>query len=315
MKNLLPSPLPLAARCLRDAVIILGLCCAVAPALAQGVNFNDGNDNGWTRMDPIQQALEANFGAPQPAFVTWSFPDGGYRLQSDPSPDATLLGPSRGGSYWTNAIYTYTNFYASVDVRPWGTNVNQAVGLLGRMQAYSGSGATFAYTLTYEPGVQDFQLTSFNGGDFVVLTVQKADLSPTNSHRIVFTGIDQALEGRIYVLPDVTNPVATITATDSTYSIGWCGILVFSINNAATDATYDNYLALPEPPASLSISRSGTDVSVSWPIGLVSYTLQSNSVLPAANWSSITNGITQSSGQHIYKTAPTSSAFYRLLMN
>ena len=314
MKQILRSSRLVAARCLRAAIIIPALCWAVAPAFAQVINFNDGTDKNAVRMDPIQQALEATYGPPQSAFAAWSFPEGGYRLQSDVSPDPAL-GPSRGGSYWTNAIYTYTNFYVSVDVRPWGTNENQAVGILGRIQDYSGGGATFAYTLSYEPGVQDFQLTSFNGGDFVVLNVQKVDLSPTNSHRLVFTGTGESLEGRIYALPDGINPVATITAKDANYSLGWCGILVFSINNAATDATYDNYVALPEPPPSLSITRSGAEVWVSWPVGLINYTLQSNSVLPAVNWTPITNGITQSGGQYSYKTTPASTAFYRLMTN
>ena len=86
-------------------------------------------------------------------------------------------------------------------------------------------------------------------------------------------------------------------------------------NNAATDATYDNYVALPEPPTSLSITQTGNEVWVSWPVGLLNYTLQSNSVLPGVSWTSITNGITQSSGQYIYKTIPSTSAFYRLMTN
>jgi hypothetical protein len=285
------------------------------PAAAQSDNFNDGNDNGWVRMDPIRQALDFIYGPPQAAYATWSLTNGGYRIQSAESPDPYNLGPSRGGSYWTNASYTYTNFYAGVDVRPWGTNVNQAVGILGRVQDYSANGAAFAYTLTYEPNVQDFQITVFNGGGFAPLTAAKVNLSPTNSHRLVFTGAGDTLEGRIYVLPDVFNPVATVSASDATYSSGWCGLLVFSAGNAATDATYDNYLALPEPPASLAITPAGNAVWVSWSVGLLSYTLQSSAALPATNWTAITNGITQSGGQFIYKTIPSGGAFYRLLMN
>lgn len=313
MKYILRSSLVVAARSLRAAVIFTGLCWGVVPAFAQVVNFNDGSDANAVRMDPIQEAL----GGPSqaPAFVTWSFVDGGYRIQSDVSPDQ-VLGPSRGGSYWTNAIYTYTNFYVSVDVRPWGTNMNQAVGILGRIQDYSGGGAIWAYTLTYEPFARDFQLTAFNGPDpFTVLAVQKVDLWPTNSHRMVFTGVGESLEGRIYVLPDTANPVATITATDSTYTAGWCGILVFSIDNFATDATYDNYVALPEPPPSLSITRSGNEVWVTWPVGVANYTLQSSGVLPAVDWTPITTGITQSGGQNIYKTTPVGTAYYRLTTN
>jgi hypothetical protein len=287
-------------------------------ALAQVDNFNDGNDNGWVRTDPIREALEFVTGQPMPPFAHWSFPDGGYRIQSDPSPDAGALGPSRAASYWTNAAYTYTNFYASVEIRPWGTNVDQAVGLLGRLQSYSQYGQTYAYTLTYEPNVSDFQITRFEGGAFTPLAAVKATLSPTNSHRMVFTGVGDVLEGRIYVLPDVVNPVAIVTVTDSSdlhFTEGWCGVLVFSIRNVATDATYDNYAALPAPPPSLSVARVASEVWVSWPVGPINYTLQSSGALPAATWGSITTGITQSGGQNTYKATPSGKTFYRLVTN
>src|SRR5262249_36264177 len=52
-------------------------------------DFNDGNDDGWTRYSPL-----APFGAPG----TFSFPSGGYRIQAAPSPDLAALGPGRAGS-------------------------------------------------------------------------------------------------------------------------------------------------------------------------------------------------------------------------
>jgi hypothetical protein len=313
MKHLLRSSRPVAARYLRAAILIPALCWAVVPAFPQGVNFNDGTDQGAVRMDPIQDALGGPTQAP--AFATWSFTNSGYRIQADVSPDAGSLGPARAGSYWTNDIYTYTNFYVSVDVRPWGAVTNQAVGILGRIRDDSGGGYVYAYTLTYEPYVGDFQISAYNGGYYQQLTVTNLSLSPTNMHRMVFTGAGDSLEGRIYEYPDLVNPVATVSVTDSTYTIGWCGLLVFSNPNDACDATYDNYVALAEPPTSLSITQSGSEVSVSWPVGPVNYTLQSNSVLPALNWTSITNGITQSGGQYVYKTTAAGTVFYRLVSN
>ena len=315
MKHIL-SPSSSTLRRLRVVMLVPVLCCAILPAPAQVVNFNDGTDKGAVRMDPVQDALIAIYGAPQPSFGTWSFPNGGYEITAAVPPDPSL-GQPRAGSYWTNDIYTYTNFYASVDVRPWGINTNQAVGILGRIQSYSGSGYVYTYTLTYEPYVGDFQLSAFNGNSYDQLSVTNLHLSATNAHRMVFTATDNVLQGLIYEYPDVVNPAATVSYTDSgyTYTGGWCGLLVFSNPNDACDATYDNYLALPEPPTSLSVTNSGNQVWVSWPVGQVNYTLQSNAVLSSASWTSITNGIIQSGGQNIYKTTPSGFTFYRLMTN
>src|SRR5438045_8216546 len=46
---------------------------------AQSDDFNDGNDNGWTRYDPLG---DAGVG-PQ---ATFTFPDGGYRIRATKSP-------------------------------------------------------------------------------------------------------------------------------------------------------------------------------------------------------------------------------------
>ncbi len=316
MRNTIISQRETACRTICRRLLLLALLLTgVFQMRAQNNNFNDGNDNGWVRSDPVQEILQLIYQTPQPAFASWSFPNGGYRIQSSPSPDMANLGPSRAGSYRTNDVYTYTNFYLSVDIRPWGDTTNQAIGVLARIQpGYSGYGQTFAYTLTYEPYVRDFQITAFNNA-ILQLTVQKVDLSPTNSHRMVFIGNADYLEGRIYVLPDVSNPVATISTTDSTFAGGWCGLLVFSNPNEATDATYDNYLAMPEPPLSLTISTAGTEVSVSWPAGLLTYTLQTSSVLQGTAWTPITTGITQSNGVFTYKTTASGPAFYRLVTN
>jgi len=51
--------------------------------------FDSGTDTGWTHLEP-----SAAFGAPG----TFSFPNGGYRIQASASPDPLNLGPGRAGS-------------------------------------------------------------------------------------------------------------------------------------------------------------------------------------------------------------------------
>src|SRR2546430_9566807 len=73
------------------ALIVVALCCLLSLGARAQIsdNFDDGNDGGWTRYDPL-----APFGAP----ATFSFPNGGYRIQAPASPDPVVLGTGRAGS-------------------------------------------------------------------------------------------------------------------------------------------------------------------------------------------------------------------------
>jgi hypothetical protein len=72
---------------------------------------------------------------------------------------------------------------------------------------------------------------------------------------------------------------------------------------------------MPEPPPSLSVTNQGSEVWVSWPAGLLTYTLQTSSEMPATTWTPITTGISQTNGIFTYKAAPSITALYRLKTN
>src|SRR5436190_12136740 len=118
---------------------------------AQSDNFNDGNDTAnpaWTHYEPL-----SGFGAGG----TWTFPGGNsYHLQAlTPSPDPGTLGPARVASILTNV---YSKFYISVDVLDWDDNLDQAFGILARLENI-GLGTTTGYVFTYQAGDHDVSIS------------------------------------------------------------------------------------------------------------------------------------------------------------
>ena len=111
-------------------------------------DFNNGNDNGLTRYDPL---------APYGSGSTFTFPvlgpgNDGYRLTSGPSADPNLLGPTRVGALAENA--TFTDFRESVDIVGWNASLEQGFGLVARVSNI-GLGTSNAYYLHYNPQTAD----------------------------------------------------------------------------------------------------------------------------------------------------------------
>ena len=124
----------------------LVLCLAVGllafTSAARGAqitdDFNDGNDSAnptWTRYDPL-----AAFGSP----ASFGFPNGNsYRIQTPGFPTSPAGAP-RAASYLNNQ--NYSTFSISVDVLDWNNSINQAYGVLARLNSV-GLGATTGYAL------------------------------------------------------------------------------------------------------------------------------------------------------------------------
>src|SRR5688572_26097651 len=107
------------------AILILAAVGFTGTAMGQSIfdDFNDGNDNGWTRISPL-----GGFGAAG----TYSFPGGNsYQIFAPVSPQFNPLGPGRAASFRMDL--TYTNFYQTVDLVNWDTTKNSMVmGMLAR---------------------------------------------------------------------------------------------------------------------------------------------------------------------------------------
>src|SRR5687767_11822062 len=100
-----PTPKPHGCDMKRTALLFLApaiILSTLLPAVAQRDNFDDGDDMGWIKYDPLGTV---GLG-PQ---ATYSFPNGGYRIQASRN---TLIpaaaGPARAGSYRPDV---YSDFY------------------------------------------------------------------------------------------------------------------------------------------------------------------------------------------------------------
>jgi hypothetical protein len=274
-------------------------------------NFNDGDDTNpapaWNRYNPIGTG-------------SWSFPGGNtYRIQSAASPNPATFGQGRAGSIHPG---TFGDFYTAADVVAWDDTIHQVFGVLARVGT-PGPGTTTGYMFTHDRGNPasstsgDMDIVRLDNEAATSLPTVGSDsihLEPGKQYRFAFTGTGDTLIGQVYLLPDTSVPVVTITATDTAYSSGASGLVV--ANNASptydgpADATFDNFLATTGEPR-ISISVAGGVVTLTWP--MIPFTLQSTPTLTSANWTPITDGITQVGSMNAY-TVPAGggSLFYRL---
>jgi hypothetical protein len=290
---------PICAQCntgliRRRAKILAAFAAAVLSLLplgdvwAQSDNFNDNNDTGWTQYDPIA-------GVVPPGIATYTLTNGTYRIQTVPSPlplpPPNGVGPGRAGSLCQDV--TYTDFYVAVDVVGWNPDLNQAFGILARVRDV-GLGQTDGYALTWARDGQDLDITRIlnenpTGGEVTVSGNDKIPLVLGHSYRFVFIGTGPTLTGRVYELPNDTTPLTEIVGADTAYADGYSGLVLYdntSTGSGSTDATFDNYLALPEEPPRLSFSNfvEAQEMEVTWPNSYTGYVLESSPVLPATTW-------------------------------
>lgn len=275
--------LALAAGCL--------LAGSVSTAIAQGLSddFNDGNDAGWTRYDPIGS---------HPSFPdqgTWTFPDGHYRIQAPISPLPAAVGPGRVGSLRPEI---YTDFYVAVDIVDWNESADQAIGLMARLSDV-GLGRSDGYAMTYQVPDHDVDITRFTdeattGGSVTLSGEDSVTLVPGKSYRFAFIGKGSLLIARVYELPDTLNPIMEASGVDATYTSGQCGLLVFDNSNGAgvADATFDNYFATDVEPPRIKMTDLGFGAwELSWPAEASQFVLQSSTGLTgsAANWTDVSS--------------------------
>lgn len=291
----------------------LGMVALPGALQAQSDDFNDGDDAGWTRYDPIASAVG---GIPQ---NTWSFPDGGYRLQASPTPGAAL-GPGRAGSLRQDV--TYSDFYVTADLVKWDANRTNAYGLVARVQPALVLGQTSGYIFGYVSGdhylaiirIDGERTRSIPGSPPVLLR-----LDTNQTYRLTFTGRGARLTGRVFTPDDPFNPVAVLTASDSRYAQGTAGLLAFAVNAGTfgpMDVTFDNYTATDREPPRLAASLSiFGELSVSWPVFEgEGFTLQCTGSLGApVVWTDVTANINVLGDQNVYDAgSPGVNKFYRL---
>jgi hypothetical protein len=235
---------------LLSAYLLIAASSLVSAATTITDDFNDGNDNGWTRESPL-----AAYGAGG----VFTFPGGNsYQMSAPASPSPSLLGPARVGS--VRYDQSYTSFFVQADILGWDAdNPAMAMGLVARGGNF-GLGTTTGYFLAISAsGVFDINRTT--GESPVPLPGSTSvSLDVNASYRLVFSGNGSVLTGQIYNLTDLINPIATIGTVDSTYSSGYSGLFVYdgsaAANRTAT-AVFDNYLSAIPEPSTLSLLALG----------------------------------------------------------
>lgn len=201
-------------------------------------DFNDGNNVGWTDGSPL-----AGFGAT----TTYSYPGGNtYRIQIGASPSPTTLGPSRGGSYRSDA--NYTQFAAKIDLLNWtlGGGTSMIAGLLARVNNI-GLGTTNGYSISYSTAGIAY-LSRITAEVPTTLVSTPVSLTSGTGYQFSFTGNGADLLGEIYALSNLTTPLVSLSYSDATYSSGVTALLVYDSSSAATanhtpSATFDNYVS------------------------------------------------------------------------
>lgn len=251
-------PLPL------TIAVVLSLGAAPSAAQAQSYNFDNGNDTGWTHLNPL-----GKFGVS----ASYSFPDGGYRM-SLPAFNHPQLSYSRAASLLEGT--SYSEFHESVDATAWSPNTS--FGLLARV-GNIGLGQTTGYSFFYN-SQQSRLFVAFHVAEVAYSysgTSVPMTLDPQKQYRMTFDGIGNDLTGSIFDLAHPGAALATISITDHAttnppdntthlpYLSGFSGLLLANVVGPAS-VTYDNYSvsAVPEPMSTGIASGFGLVALAAW---------------------------------------------------
>ncbi len=273
----------------------------LVPGFGQTDDFNDGNDTGWTRLDPIGEIINS-------PYAGYQVQSGLYRLSCDPTPDPQA-GPARVASYRADQVYG--DFLVVVDVVSWNAALDQAIGILARVQANPGPGATSGYSLNYQPVDQDIEINRLTGETPFNLMRVTLNLPPGDSYRFVFQGRGNQLTAAVFNLAEPLLPLVTLSATDGAYSAGYCGLFAFDASGTgAVNATFDSYGAGPALIPALDFAAEAGEFTVRWPRLTGAWHLETGTGL--TDWADVTAG-GGVLGEGLFFTAPVSGRrFYRL---
>jgi hypothetical protein len=226
------------------SLILIHAFATAAEAAPIQDDFNDGNDNGWTRFNPLS-FVGAN--------TTFTFPNGAYRISSEASPDPAALGPARGASLRLDQ--TYSDFTASVDLVDLDlTPADTDLGLLARVREPA-IGTLDGYAFTYDVGGGVLSLIRITDEVDTLLDSRPFFLNLSLRYRLTLSGSGPDLTATLEEVDNLGLILAVLTAQDTTYTEGNIGLLVYddsASGRESTSGTFDNFTAtVPEPSTSL----------------------------------------------------------------
>ena len=258
-------------------ILSLFIACSAAGVPPFSDDFNDGNDDGWIHYEPLAGLAAGGVG-------TWSFPTGAYRLQATAALAPAQTGPARVGSYRTNI---FAEFEVRMDLVHWPTNLDQLFGVTSRIRE-PGRGTTDGYAFAFETRIGRqptgrLQILRLLNEGSTVLASADLNLIPGNRYRFVFTGLLSQLKGQLFDVTNTAVAVATLMATDTTYTTGTAGLFIYDTGtggNHSVDFTIDNFSAAPPSPK-LNITTDGPTetVFVTWPAWAAGFALEASTDL------------------------------------
>ncbi|MES2707750.1 MAG: hypothetical protein V4726_14245 [Verrucomicrobiota bacterium] len=278
----------------------------LSPLAAQTDDFDDNDDTGWTHFDPIGTAT----GQP---FAAVAVEAGLYHLTSPASPDPAQAGPARVAAY--RADQSFTDFVIVVDLVSWDDSLDQAMGILARLQPDPGPGSLKGYSVNYQARDHDIEINRLDNEQPVTLKRVDVNLAPGDAHRLVFTGTGGLLTAAVFSREEPLKPLITLSAEDETYTAGHCGIFIYNADSGGAgpaDVTFDTYSASAPAVPGLAISAAPAGVTLEWPRAASGWRLQESPDLSL--WTDITTG-GGVSGQNLTLTLPAGApvtGFYRL---
>lgn len=200
-------------------------------------DFNDGNDDGWTRLEPIK---------PFGGLTTFSFPGGNtYRLQAGASPDPGTVGQARIGALRPEA--TFSSFRISIDVVDTNPVLEQDIGILARITS-PGLGTLNSYAATFDTDEGRLYFSKISGEEADARDNIEVPTTPDKDYRLIFHGFQNRFLIEVFEVGDLSTPIASLSNIDeefgAPYLEGAAGIFASSGPDDGTcDVTYDNFEA------------------------------------------------------------------------
>jgi hypothetical protein len=215
--------------CRLGSVFLMGAFGA-ATSWGQVVDdFTDGNDDGWTRSNPL-----ATVGGT----AAFSFPGGNtYRIQA--------FGPGRVGSLREDV--DNTAFRVSVDIVEAAAALEQDFGILARVST-PGLGTLNGYAATFDSDEERVYLSRVDNEQAVTLGNVDVSVEEGKAYRLVFHGYQGQFLVEVFDVADLTTTIATVEGFDDFYINGSAGLFGNAGQaDGAVDVTFDNFEAHEDP--------------------------------------------------------------------
>jgi len=231
----------------RNFVVIVGLIVLLGASTAMAGWFDDFDttfDQTWTFGNLT------GLGGSSSTFTAGIVGDA---LELEDTTPADSGGAAAGFGFVAES-FANTRVYATLN--PAGdSDLNGDIGVLLRLNPTLMTG--YALTVDYASSVGSIDMSIITAGVPTGLATGSISMADTDSVYIQFDAEGSTLTGK-FLDPDTNAILGTLTATDSTYTSGYAGMVAnSSVTSSALRGTFDNAGAVPEPTSLVLLSSGG----------------------------------------------------------